>query len=64
MPYRLKEPVDLDLRFQNYRPAELLAYLSGVERVDGHAIRFRARDVVEVARFLEFVTSDEPGLSP
>jgi D-amino peptidase len=63
-PYRLKEPVDLELRFKNYRPAELLAYLRGIERVDAHAIRFRARDVVELARFLEFVTSYEPGLSP
>lgn len=63
-PYRLKEPVDLDLRFKNYRPAELLAYLPGIERLDAHAIRFRARDVMEVSRFLEFVTSYEPGLSP
>ena len=63
-PYRIQEPVDLELRFKNYRPAELLAYLPGIERVDAHAIRFRGRDVLEVARFLEFVTNYEPGLSP
>ncbi|HTO75592.1 MAG TPA: M55 family metallopeptidase [Thermoanaerobaculia bacterium] len=63
-PYRIKEPVDLELRFKNYRPAELLAYLPGIERVDAHAIRFHGHDVLEVARFLEFVTNYEPGLSP
>jgi D-amino peptidase len=63
-PYRLKEPVDLDLRFKNYRPSELLAYLPGIERTDAHAIRFHAKDVLEVTRFLEFVTNYEPGLAP
>jgi D-amino peptidase len=63
-PYRVKEPVELDLRFKNYRPAEMLAYLPGIERTDAHAIRFRAHDVLEAVRFLEFVTNYEPGLSP
>jgi len=63
-PYRVKEPVDLDLRFKNYRPSELLAYLPGIERTDAHAIRFHAKDVLEVTRFLEFVTNYEPGLAP
>jgi len=63
-PYRVPEPVVLDLRFKNYRPAELLSYLPGIERTDAHAIRFRGRDILEVSRFLEFVTNYEPGLSP
>ena len=54
----------LDLRFKNYRPAEVLAYLPIVERTDAHAIRFRGKDMVEVIRFLEFVTNYEPSLSP
>ena len=63
-PSRVAEPVELELRFKNYRPAELLAYLPGIERIDAHAIRFRARDVLEVVRFLEFTTNYEPGLAP
>lgn len=63
-PYRLRTPVELELRFKNYRPAEVLAYLSSVERVDAHTIRFRGKDVLEVARFLEFVLHYEPGLAP
>jgi D-amino peptidase len=63
-PYRLKTPVQLELRFKNYRPAEVLAYLPNVERADAHTVRFRGKDVLEVARFLEFVLHYEPGLSP
>jgi D-amino peptidase len=63
-PYRLKTPVELELRFKNYRPAELLAYLPNVERADAHTVRFRGKDILEVARFLEFVLHYEPGLAP
>jgi len=63
-PYRLKTPVELELRFKNYRPAEVLAYLPNVERADAHTVRFRGKDILEVARFLEFVLHYEPGLAP
>jgi D-amino peptidase len=63
-PYTVAAPVTLDLRFKNYRPAEVLAYLPNVERTDAHAIRFRGKDIVEVSRFLEFVGEYEPGLAP
>lgn len=63
-PYRLKTPVDLEVRFKNYRPAEVLAYLPIVERTDAHSIRFRGRDILEVTRFLEFLLTYEPGLAP
>ena len=63
-PFKLSDPVTLDLRFKNYRPSELLAYLPFIERTDAHAIRFKAKDIFEVMRFLEFVTHYEPGLSP
>ena len=63
-PYKLKEPVQLDVRFKSYRPSELLSYLSIVERTDSHSIRFRGKDIVEVSKFLEFITSYEPSLEP
>lgn len=63
-PYRVTEPLDLDIRFKNYRPAEVLSYLPVVSRTDAHAIRFRAKDMLEASRFMEFVTNYEPGLSP
>jgi D-amino peptidase len=63
-PFIVSTPVALDVRFKNYRPAEVLAYLPIVERTDAHAIRFRGKDMIEVSRFLEFVNEYEPGLAP
>ena len=63
-PYRIKSPVQLDVRFKNYRPSELLSYLPIVERTDSHSIRFIGKDIVEVSKFLEFITNYEPSLEP
>lgn len=63
-PAAAKGPVTLELRFKNYRPSEILAWLPGVERVDAHAVRFTGRDVLEAVRFLAFAMNYEPGLEP
>lgn len=63
-PFTLDTPVTLDIRFKNYRPSQLLAYLPGVERTDSHSIRYVGRDIVEITKFLVFVTSYEVGLEP
>jgi D-amino peptidase len=54
-PYELSTPVTLDVRFKNYRPSEVLAYLSIVERTDSHSIRFVGKDMIEVSKFVEFM---------
>jgi D-amino peptidase len=63
-PYKLKTPVQLDVRFKNYRPSEVLSYLSIVERTDSHSIRFSGRDMIEVSKFFEFIMTYDPGLEP
>ena len=63
-PYKVKQPVQLDVRFKAYRPSELLAYLPIVQRTDSHSIRFVGKDIVEVSKFLEFITNYEPSLEP
>lgn len=63
-PYKIKTPVQLDVRFKNYRPSELLSYLSIIERTDAHSIRFIGKDMVEVSKFMEFIMTYEPGLEP
>jgi len=63
-PYTVRVPVDVELRFKNYRPAEVLSWMPGVERVDAHAVRFRARDMVEATRFVAFVLNYQPSLEP
>jgi D-amino peptidase len=63
-PYAVRAPIALDITFKNYRPAEMLAYLPGVERQDAHTVRFTAQDMVTISRFIEFAMTYEPGLSP
>ena len=63
-PMVLKTPVTLEITFKNYRPAEILAFLPNVQRIDAHSVRFVGKDVLEAARFLSFVTNYEPGLEP
>ncbi len=63
-PYKLKTPVQLDVRFKSYRPSEVLSYLSIIERTDAHSIRFMGKDIIEVSKFMEFILTYEPGLEP
>ena len=63
-PLVLETPITLDVRFKNYRPSQLLAYLPIVERTDAHSIRYVADDMVAVSEFLEFILNYEAGLEP
>ncbi len=63
-PLVLETPITLDVRFKNYRPSQLLAYLPIVERTDAHSIRYVADDMVAVSEFLEFMLNYEAGLEP
>lgn len=63
-PYKLQGPVSVDISFKNYTPAELLAYLPNVERVDSHTVRFVGKDMVEVSRFLEVATGYQADIVP
>lgn len=63
-PYVVPTPVTVDVSFKHYLPAEVLAYLPGVERVDAHSIRFRAKDMIEASNFMVVVNSYRPDLTP
>jgi D-amino peptidase len=63
-PRPLPKPVRLEVSFKNYRPVELLAFLPNVQRVNAHTVGFMGRDMLEVSRFLEFITSYDPTLAP
>ncbi|MCG8555561.1 MAG: M55 family metallopeptidase [Proteobacteria bacterium] len=63
-PYKPRAPLQLDVRFKNYRPAQVLALLPIVDRTDSHSIRYRATNVLEVFRFLEFMLSYNADLAP
>ncbi len=42
----------------------VLAYLPLFERIDTHAVRYRARDMVEATRTFVFILTYEIGLTP
>ena len=63
-PFRLEGPVRLELTFKNYMPAEMLAYLPNVERVDAHTVAFVGRDMPEVSAFIEFAMTYRADLTP
>jgi D-amino peptidase len=63
-PFKIVPPIRLDVRFKNYRPSEVLAYLPIVERIDSHSIRFIAKDILQASNFMTFVTTYEPSLEP
>jgi D-amino peptidase len=63
-PHVVPGAIALDLSFKHYRTAELLAYLPYVTRVNSHTIRFNGKDILEVSRFIEFVTNYQPDLTP
>ena len=63
-PYVLRGPVTLEMSFKHYRAAELLAYLPIVTRVNAHTIRYVGKDILEVSRFIEFVNSYSPDITP
>ena len=63
-PYVLQTPIELELSLKHYRPVELLSYLSNVEKVNSHTIRFVGEDITEVSNFLQFVTSFRVDLQP
>ncbi len=63
-PFRVNGPVSMEISFKNYMPAEVLAYLPNVERVDSHTVRFVGKDMTEVSKFLEFATNYRVDLTP
>jgi D-amino peptidase len=63
-PYTMDGPVELEISFKNYMPAELMAYLPIVDRVDAHTIRFVGQDMTEISKFLEFTTSYQVNITP
>jgi D-amino peptidase len=63
-PYTMTRPVTVDVSMKNYRPVDLLGYLPNVQRIDSHTARFVGKDMIEVSKFLEFVTNYDPAMTP
>jgi D-amino peptidase len=56
-PYRLQTPITVDVGFKQTIDAEMAAFVPGLSRIDAHNIRGSFRDMLEVSRVLQVVTS-------
>ena len=63
-PLVLNNPVTLDIRFKNYRPSEVLSYLPNVERTSSHTVQFIGQNMIEIAKFMQFLSYFSSGLTP
>lgn len=63
-PYKMTRPLTLEVSFKNYRPVELLGYLANVQRIDSHTVRYAPRDMLDLSKFLEFITSYDATMTP
>ena len=63
-PYKLSGDLTLDISLKNYRPVQLLEYLPQVERIDSHTVRYTGKDMIEISKFLRFVTGYSVSLKP
>ena len=63
-PYRFEGPIEVELTFKSYMPAEVLSYLPMVERVDAHTVGFVAQDMVEAVTFFQFIGEFNSSATP
>lgn len=63
-PFTLTRPVTVDVGFKHYLPAEVLAYLKGIERTGSHTIRYRGADMLEAADLMLVLNTYSVTLEP
>ncbi|MFB3070019.1 MAG: M55 family metallopeptidase [Gemmatimonadales bacterium] len=63
-PFVMSVPVTLDVRFKSYRPAQVMSYLPIVEQVDSHTIRYIGNTIVDISKFIEFLTTYNVAIDP
>lgn len=63
-PVKFNGEVTLDIAFKNYRPVEVLKYLSVVDRIDSHTIRYVGKNMIEVDDFRTFLMEYSGSISP
>jgi D-amino peptidase len=59
-PFRFEEPIELEVDLKNRITAELLDYLTIVERTGASTIRYVGKDIVDVVKFLVFALEYQP----
>jgi D-amino peptidase len=63
-PLVLEGPPVVRFSLKHYQPAELLAYLRDVRRVDSHTLEYVATDMLDASRFMQFVLDYNVSITP
>jgi D-amino peptidase len=64
-PYRVSNPVTVEISFKSITPVEAACYLSQVfTRVDSHTLRFTSKDMAEASDVLQFLMTYKIELEP
>ncbi|MDA1028490.1 MAG: M55 family metallopeptidase [Bacteroidetes bacterium] len=63
-PFKLYGPPVVQFSLKHYQPAELLAYLKFVRRVDSHTIEYLADDMIDASKFMQFVLDYSVTINP
>jgi D-amino peptidase len=58
-PYRVTQPIDLEVGFKFTLDAERAAFVPGLARSDAHNVKGSFRDMVEITKLLQVLTSLE-----
>jgi len=58
-PYRITQPIDLEVGFKFTLDAERAAFVPGLARSDAHNVKGSFRDMVEITKLLQVLTSLE-----
>ena len=58
-PYRVTTPIDLEVGFKLTIDAERAAFVPGLSRSDAHNVKGSFKDMVEITKLLQVVTSLE-----
>ncbi len=61
-PYRVPEPVTIEIVYKQRLPAEVMGMMPGVSRVAATTVRFTGKDILEVTRFIVVATTYKPDL--
>ncbi|WP_417625127.1 M55 family metallopeptidase [Paremcibacter congregatus] len=59
-PHKIEGPITVEVGLQNYQMGNILSFLPFIERTGARTLRFEAKDILEVVRFVSFINYVRP----
>jgi len=61
-PYKITNPITMEVEFKNANVVEILSYLKQVERIDAYTIKYEGETMIEISDFLTFLIHSVSGI--